>query len=154
MFVQLFTCFSMSNCGHLFSKFTLNIRESYPGSLCEPSHMVNVPISTGTSSKGVHIVNSSLVPRPMYTLSTCAPVKPSWYTPLRNKTKTQNLHKILKGKGEFHLWIVQTNDKINKTCLGTFSIEYLVHLLFFCDSPKHVIALGSDLYFHWFYRII
>ena len=88
---------------------------TYPGNLCEPSHIVRVPISTGTSSRGVHMVNSCWVPRFIYTLSTWAPVKPSWYIPLDN-TMTEWHNNRAGGKRQGILVLI---TKKRKNALGT-----------------------------------
>lgn len=53
----------------------------------DPSQTASVPISTGVSPKGVHTVNRFLDPRPMYTLSTWAPVNCLRLIPLERYKK-------------------------------------------------------------------
>ena len=45
--------------------------------LCEPGTRARQPMSRLVSPRGLHMVSSCCVPRPMYTLSTCTPVKAS-----------------------------------------------------------------------------
>ena len=70
----------------LLNGSAFNEQWTRPDNWCEPSQIARVPISMVTSPNGVLHVSSSFVPRGMYALSTCAPVKPVWCMALKCTT--------------------------------------------------------------------
>ena len=77
----------------------------YLGRQFDPSHTAKVPISTEVSPKGVHTVYKFLDPRPIYTLSTWAPVNCRRFIPLKDHRK-----KIL---GLIFDWLLQFPPKFS-----------------------------------------